>query len=311
MASRSALPVAVSMFTLVAAGCSGAGGSGSSGPSRELSACAGGLSDAEIADAIRVTTDFEDSCHELVVCGGLANGLSTSVVQIFIDAALGVAGRGGLVFDGKDTYRSPPGSVAGTNMDATLHLPKDTAFGKAGDVIPFDLLTVESYFKGANVKAEGGISTSGVSVKIKVTYQELGPAFELLGLSAPAGPNEVTLEAQPVSRALSAIKLRAKTHVDDKKGASAFVYDLTSPETTLGDLVDGGSLAFALDGVNGTRSDRSQTLASTRWEVVYAGGKVGKLDGTIGISVTGGPLPHRATFVYPKSNTAKITYACP
>lgn len=305
-----AAPLLIALGLTTALGCSG-GSRSKSAAADQLSACAGGLSDDAVTDAITITTDFEASCHELVVCGGLANGLSTSVVQLFIDAAIGAAGGGGLMFDGKGTYRSPPGSVAGTNMDVTLHLPKDTSFGKTGDVITSDLLTVESYFVGAKLKTEGGISTSGITAKLKVTYESLGPAFELLGLSAPPGPAEVTLEAQPVSRALSAIKLRAKTHVDDAKGASAFVYDLTSPETTLGDLVDGGALRFQLDGVNGARSDLGQKLESTKWEIVYAGGKVGKLDGTIGIGVLGGPLPHRATFVYPKSNKPKITYACP
>ena len=114
-----------------------------------------------------------------------------------------------------------------------------------------------------------------------------------------------------MSRALSTIKLAAVTHVDDKQGHASFVYDMTSPERPLGDLLDGAPLGFALDGATGARSDLGQSLDSAQFAVAYVGGKVGALDGTISFSVKGGALPHKATFTYAKTNEPVVKLACP
>lgn len=326
---RTALVGAVLALSASACGSNGLGssgsGSGSSGSSgsgpdpsptnlgaqarADLKACSAGVGEGAFDDALEITSDFRQSCHELVVCGGLAFQTSTAVVQLIVDAALGASGEGGLVFDGEGAYVSDASGGLGTNMSVTLHLPRDTSFGKAGDVIPYDLLRIESYFVGAELTAKARIGTDGLSYDVAVKFTDVGPAFELLGV--PRTGNELTLDAKAIARALGAIELRAKTHVDDRQGHATFTYDLTSPPTTLGALADGGALAFELDGLRGARADLGQSLETSRWEVTYVGGKIGKLDGTIGFRVGGGALPHAVTFEYPQSNEPIVRFACP
>lgn len=289
---------------------SGAPASGLGAQARtQLAACRAGTDENTFDDALEITTDFKESCHELVVCGGIGHRLVGSILEVFLNAALGT-GEGSLTFEGS-VYRSTEASAFGTTMEITLVAPKDTSFAKAGEPIPYDLQKVDSFFTSATLKTEGAVSTSGVNVKVKVKYEALGPAFELLGLTAPSGPGEVTLDAKEMQRALGAIRLRAKTHVDDKKGHAAFLYDMTTPETTLESLFGGGAMGFTLDQLTGGRAEHAQTLQPFTFDVTYVDGKAGRLDGTIAFDVKGGALPHKATFHYPRANDPEITFACP
>lgn len=311
----------VSFATMVgcsSAGLGGGGGGGGGAPDPEptdlgsqarqdLAACRGGVSEGVLDDSLEIAAGFRQSCHELVVCGGLAAQMSGAVIQLFVNAALGASTDSGLKFDGKGTYVSAGGALA-TNMEVTLHLPADTSFGKKGDLIPYDLLSVDTYFTGAKLEAVAKIGPSGVSHDVRVSFTGTGPGFELLGIQASG--SEMKLDTDAIAQALGRVGLRAKTHVDDEQGRSTFVYDMTSPETTLGALFDGGGIAFRLDGITGGRSDLRQSLTTTTFDVQYVGGKVGKLDGSIGFAIDGGPLPFAATFQYPRSNEPVVRFAC-
>ena len=51
---------------------SGASGSINAQARQELAACVAGKTDAAIDDSLEITSDFKQSCHELVVDGGIA-----------------------------------------------------------------------------------------------------------------------------------------------------------------------------------------------------------------------------------------------
>jgi len=282
-------------------GGSSSGSSGSTASSQDLAACRGSANDNALDDAVEITGDFKQSCHELIVCGGLSFRLTGAVIELFARAALGTSSDSGLVFDGKGTYATGPGAVFATSMELTLYHPK------TGQLIATDLTKVESYFVGASVKVDGA---SLDDVKVKVTYQSLGTAFDLLGLTAAAGPGTVTLDAKAMKDALGQIKLRAKTKIDDKQGHATFVYEMTTPDTTLGTIFDGGAMPFTLDAVSGGRADTSQTIENKTWNVSYVGGQIGALDGTIAFSVKGGVVPYVATFTYPKQAEPQIKLTC-
>ena len=282
-----------------------------------IEACSSKASETSREDALEIAKSFRQSCHELVVCGGLAAQMSAGVVTLVLNAALGAAtGSGGFVFDGKGVYRTNT-SGSGTGMDITLRLPADTSFGKKGDIIAFDLLKLDSYFKGSpKLSAKGSIDTTGkTKYKIEATFGEPGPAYELLGLGAAttgSGPASVSFDAEKLQAAIGAILMTASTHVDDKQGKSLFVYDLTSKaEVTLAQFSAGTPLDMSLVGVNGTRADKGQTLAITKWEVRYLDTSgSGYLDGTIAFDVKGGPFPYGVTFEYPRRKDPDVTLLC-
>jgi hypothetical protein len=259
------------------------------------------VNDNALDDALEITGDFKQSCHEMIVCGGLSFSLTAAIIDIFVNAALGQSSDGGLTFDGKGTYATGQGSVFGTSMELTLYHPK------TGALITADLRKVDAFFVSASAKVD---ATSIDSVKVKVSYQALGPFFDLLGLTAAAGPGEVTLDAKAMHDALAAVKLQAKTKIDDKQGHASFVYEMTTPDTTLGTIFDGGAMPFTLDNVTGGRSDTGQTIEKRTWQVSYVGGKVGALDGTISFAVKGGALPFVVTYTYPKQAEPDVKLSC-
>src|SRR4051794_29340552 len=47
-----------------------------------LDACAGSVSQNDVADALELAGDFKLSCHELIVCGGLATSLGSAIINV-------------------------------------------------------------------------------------------------------------------------------------------------------------------------------------------------------------------------------------
>lgn len=291
---------------LLAAGCAATSTSSSSappedtGPSRGASAraalagCRGGVNDNAFDDALEVSGGLEQSCHEIVVCGGVAVALVSAIVATFTEGQ-----KDTTVFDG-EAYTSGP------TMRITLRLPRDTSFGRRGDPIRYDLRDLGTFF------VNGKVAVDLPAQKVRVSFTALGPAFELLGLERPAaGATSLVLDYAAMRAALGAITLDAKVHVDDKQGHSTFVYDMTTTPLTLGAVLDGGAFGFTLDDMRGERRDLGQTLVRETFDVKYVGGRYGALDGTIAFSVKGGPMPYKVTMVYPRANAPQVTFACP
>lgn len=281
-----------------------------------IEACTANVGSTAKEDALEIASDFKQSCHELVVCGGLAAQMSAGVTTLVLNAALGaVSGSGGFVFDGKGTYHTNT-SGSGTGMDVTLLLPKDTSFGKKGDVITFDLLKLETYFKGSpKLSAKASLDTTGkATYQIEATFGEPGPGYELLGLDAASGSGggTISFDSAKIQAAIGAILIRAKTHVDDKQGHATFVYDLESKgDLTLGQFSSGTPLDMSLVSVRGERPDTKQTLSITKWEVRYLDTSgSGYLDGTIAFDVKGGAYAYGATFEYPRRKEPDVTLVC-
>ena len=326
--SRVAAGVACVVVGLVS-GCAALGGSqgGSTAPPENanapvdalvnpahpgLEACKAGVAAATLEDDLEIAADFKESCHELVVCGGLSMTLTTTLISVFIDAAAGNShgGPSGFTFDGKGTWTTGTTS-AGTKMDVQLLLGADTTFGKAGDVITFDVFSLDTYLTGAKVVATASIDTSGhAATSLGISFTGRGKGYELLGLD-PAAASPITIDAGKIADALGRMQLKTNIHVDDKQSRSTFVYDLDSPPTTLGALSKGAPLPMQLVGVKGGRADLGQTLAITTWDIRYLDTSAnGYLDGTIGFAVQGGPLPYASTFTYPRRKAPDVSLAC-
>jgi hypothetical protein len=314
-----------SVASLVA--CSGLGGGGGGGgappantakandaledPNHPgLEACKGSISASGLDNALEIANGFKQSCHELIVCGGLSASFSTAVIGVVINAATGTKAGGGFTFDATGTYTTKPSDVTGTSMDLQLFLAADTSFGKAGDLVKFNLLSIDSYFLGATLEAKASIDTTGkTQSSLTITFTGKGPAFELLGLGDLQSP--IKVDAAKISEALGKIQIATKVHVDDKQGRSSFRYDLDSPKMSLGAIVGGEPLPMTLSTVTGGRADTGQTMKVTKWEIRYLDTSAGGyLDGTIGVSIAGGGFPYGVTFEYPRRKDPDVSLRC-
>ncbi|MFI5302506.1 MAG: hypothetical protein ACHREM_30820 [Polyangiales bacterium] len=320
-----------SSFGLLAVGCSSGflGGSGSASTNHApaentappvdaladpahpgLEACASSVSSSDLADALEIASDFELSCHELVVCGGLITSLGSAVVNILLNAALG-GGGATLTYMGNGVYQSGNTGGMGTTMDITTMLGADTSFGKAGDIINFNLLDIATYFTGVKVTANASINTSGVSTyNLGVTFTGLGPGVELLGLGkTPSNP--LTVSSDKIVAALGQIQVKSHVHQADTQGHSLFNYDIDGPTQSLASALSGDPVPFNLAGVMGGRADLMQTIAIKKWQINYLDtGHSGFMNGTISFAVSGGKLPYVVTFKYPNRKTPDVTLAC-
>jgi hypothetical protein len=275
-----------------------------------LEACARG----DVDDNLEIAVSFRESCHEMVVCGGMASSLSGAIISLMLDQALGKASaRGGLTFDGKGTWTSG-GSLEtvqeGTAMELRFYLGRDTSFGKKGELITFDLMDIGSYFTGASIAAEASIDLTGKTA-YGMTFEFTGKkaGAELLGLGDAQTGVKVDFDA--IARAIGEVSVEAKIRQADKKGHSTIRYDLKSPRVPLSQINNEGDLPFELVGLTGSRPDTSQEIKITKFDVRYRNTGKGILDGTIGFDVTGGAgFSYNATFEYPRRNAPDVSLLC-
>jgi hypothetical protein len=232
------------------------------------------------------------------------------LISVIINAAVGSdTSAKGFTFDGKGTYSTSQAAV-GTKMDVQLFLAADTSFGKRGDLIPFDLFSIDSYFTGAKLTASASVDLAGrATTNLAITFTGKGKGFEILGLGDVSSP--ITIDSQKIADALGMIQLTTKVHVDDKQGHATFVYDMDSPPVTVGAISKGEPIPMQLKGVTGERADLGQTLTITQWDIRYLDTSAsGFLDGTIGFDIKGGPMPYASTFSYPKRKAPDVVLAC-
>jgi hypothetical protein len=271
-----------------------------------LESCRGSLASAAIDDDLQMASDFKESCHEMVVCGGLNASLTTSLIGVFIDAAAGKSNGGpnGFVFDGKGTW------TAGTRMDVDLHLGADTSFGKQGDLITFNVFDVATYFTGAQIKATASVNTKGeATTSLGMSFTGLGPGVELLGLGANP-PSPIVIDSTKIAAALGAIQLHARVHMNDTHGDSHILYELDMPMTTVAAMTSGAPTTMNLLSVSGTRGN-GQVLTVTDFGIAYRDIGAGYLEGSISFDITGGSaFPYSATFTYPRRSAPDVSLSC-
>jgi hypothetical protein len=238
--------------------------------------------------------------------------LGSAVVNILLNAAIG-GGGASLVYKGNGVYESgnPADSGTGTVMDVTTMLGADTSFGKAGDVINFNLLDIGTYFTGVKVTASASISTNGTATQnLSVEFTGLGPGVELLGLGkTPASPLQIS--SDKISAALGQIQIKTHVHQADQQGHALFNYDIDGPQQSLGSALSGDAVPFNLVGLTGGRADTMQAVTIKTWQINYLDtGHNGYTNGTIAFAVSGGKLPYTATFHYPNRKAPDVSLAC-
>lgn len=270
-------------------------------PGAKLGGCARG----DVAGTLAIVNDFRDSCHEMIVCGGLSNQFGVSSVSVLLSAALGKnLSLPAITYKGNGQY------AVGNVMVMTLVLGQDTSFGRTGDVIPFNVLDLSSYFVKASIKASASIDIGSGEARTSLvaTFEAVGPGVELLGL----GPNPesgVAIDFHAVARALgTSIQVANVITVDDTKGESHIAYRLKSAAMRFGELLGHAPQRMELVDVSATRG--TQTIEVTNWGMQFQPGSSGTLDGTIDMLVRGGDFDYAVHFNYPHRKEPDVTLSC-
>ncbi|MBK7578991.1 MAG: hypothetical protein IPI67_02190 [Myxococcales bacterium] len=268
-----------------------------------IEACASGDVEAEL----QIARDFKDSCHEMVVCGGLSAAFTITLVEVLINAASGSStDPSGFVYVGEGRY------AAGTQMEITLKLAKDTSFGKIGDVIDFNLFDVSSYFTSAKLVASASVSTNGTAkTSLSAEFEGKGKGFELLGLE-PGPDGTIQTDLATISANLGAsILLETKILMNDVRDSSTISYQLDSPATLLSNYLESGPMDMQLVKITGTASSKSQTILMKDWAMAFkASSSSGTLDGSIDFEVRGGAFDYVAKFTYPHRKEPDVSLGC-
>lgn len=316
---------ALALAAGLAAGCQpvagpGAGGEVPENPAPPVSAladpahpgledCRGGLSPAEVSEALQIARGFEDSMHEMVVCGGLAGSFSGALLQMLVHAAAGdTTHPAGFVYRGEGRWD------AGGQMHLVLHLPVDTSWGRRGDPIPFDVFDPGEYFGGLAIEASASVDLTGrTTTSYAIRFTETRRGAELLGLAAGAGGGgSITLSTDQLLRTLGAIEVRGRIVVSDRRSDGTRAdYTLASRGGTIAELGRaGGQMPMDLVSVAASRDGTAQTLAVRDWAMVYTAGSTGTLDGSVAVAITGGAFDYVATYTYPHRRTPDVTLDC-
>lgn len=270
-----------------------------------LASCRGSSTTTEIDNNVEMALDLRESLHEMVVCGGLMVSLAGSVVSVLIDAAAGnTKDPGGFTFDGQGTYTSD-------QMDVQFFLGEDTSFGKAGDLITFNVFQPSSYLTGATVKAEGSIDLSGhAKSSLTVNFTGTGQGVELLGLGkTPASP--LVIDSDKIGAALGKIQVASKIHVSDTQAHGKVDYKMNMARAPLAKVVDGVQQSIELLSMSGAREDLHQTATIQSFTITF--GDVGNhaLNGTVKASITGGPFGYDVLYSYPHRAEPDVVLGCP
>ena len=270
-----------------------------------LEACASGTSGADLDASLQIARDFRESCHEMVVCGGLNASFAFALVQLLVNAAAGGETRpNGFTYEGEGFWR------ASDVMTVRLHLPFDTTFGRAGDPITFDVFDVENYFAGATIVASASIDLTGTArTSLAIEFTGTGPGAELLGLGAMEA-GSIELDADEIAATIGRLEVRNDIVVLDEHGDTTVTYTLRGSPTPLSELANDGAQGMELVDVQAENPVTGQRIEILDWGMEYRAGVARTLDGTIEFEVAGGVVPYRALFAYPHRSSPDVTLGC-
>ncbi|MEZ4225735.1 MAG: hypothetical protein R3B13_32585 [Polyangiaceae bacterium] len=266
-----------------------------------IEACAGGDVEAEL----EIARDFESSCHEMVICGGLTSAFAVTLIEVLFNSASGSkTDADGFTYEGSGKYS------AGTRMQLQLRLNADTSFGAKGDVIDFDVFNLANYFGQVSLKASASVDTSGnTHSSVSVEYADAGPGAELLGLHEASGSLSLSLDEILASLGQN-VTIEQRIFMLDDRETSLVKYELYSPELPLKDYFEKGPMDMQLVSVSGS-SPRGQSLQVQNWGMEYRStSQAGTLDGSIDLLVAGGAFDYGVRYQYPHRKTPDVTLSC-
>jgi hypothetical protein len=249
---------------------------------------------------------FEDSMHELVVCGGMAIRFSLSFINVFVNLARGNPTQPeGFEHVGNGRYK------VGDVMNVVTTTPFATSFAAAGEPIPFDVFDAGNYFARIAIKSSASFSLGGsAETKTRFVVEDPQPGLELLGEVDASG--EISITWDDVLERFGAIGITQEIKVADERGSATVIYDATSASVPVRNfLFAAGGAGITINSATVTDASRGQTLTVTDFAMEFTGGSVGTMDGHVDFEVRGGDFDWNGRFEYPHRKDPDITISCP
>jgi hypothetical protein len=281
--------------------CSSVSGSGSPTDTAGVQDC---LDEDPGGDDARIVIEAtEDSYHEMVVCGGLAQRLNRSMYQVFVTSFLdaqGIQVPGGYRYDGSGHYTT--GNET-TTMSVAYQYGQDYTVGARGTLVEANLFELDSYLRGVTLDIDLR------SRDILVYWRSTGPLVELLGRGDdPPNPLRFSVESLQEPNHLGRLLMVADVEVVDPRAEATVTYTLTTAPTRVDAVLDSGEMTFDLLSSDTVAGDGSLLTAASDG-VAYNDGP-GTLTGDVTFTLRGGALDVDGTYVYEDSADAELLYEC-
>lgn len=245
--------------------------------------------DANIDDVTLMAWEFEESIHEMVICGSLTYQLLLALADTAQNLLLDPSGLPAAFEYDNGAYIT---TGEGVSMDMVFRYGPDTPGGTAGEDIAHNLFEVDSYLQGAETSQKGDV--------LVVQFTEPGPLVAMLGQGeAPSSPLMLTeTDLLVIADNLMSLKVKAQIHVDHEVVTSVFTYDIDNPAVFVWDALSALRVDMNLvSSATGLRADQGQSMQTVSWDIAY--GEVMKnLEGTIVAEITGGAFDYQVRYDY-------------
>ncbi len=284
--SRTSLPVPVRrpLAALLGALALGAGGcaGGKSDPTDALQECGDA---SAISEDTLIAYDFKQSAHEMIVCGGLSNQLTSSLYRAAGSLLTDPAGA-------PEAFSFEDGRFVVRQDDVTMTVALacgDFSIGcSEGDSIAADPFQLDSYLVGAQEPEQDG-------GKLVIHFDEPGPLAGLLGQGRnPSSPLRLGV-GDLASFENTITRLRANTVIDlaTEEEDTTVIYSVRTGRIDIKELRDGTPADLDLREASAVRGD--QTMTPLLWDIQNTPDGI---QGRIEMEVRGGEVEYTVSYDY-------------
>jgi hypothetical protein len=268
-----------------------------------LSAAADVDVDGQLGIASDLRSSFDSARAGLLVYANAAKALR-GFVQAMVDMNPGMPSD--LTYGGNGVYTAHPNPD--TTVEIRFYLTAATSFGNAGDLIAFNLFSVDNYFTSFGVKTSMSASLSGITTSTSFTFDGLGKGAELLGIASSA-QGSVPVDVNGYTKQLSNVIIHASVGVAHAAQNAHIAFTMAPASRTVA-AVDDGAIALGISGFEGQGQAFGQTivLESSSLSMRNSGSAY---DGALRFGVASADFDFQIRFSYAASASATVEFGCP
>ncbi len=277
-----------------------------------LSPCGDDYTESERGVNVQIVDDYNQSLHEMIVCGNMTYTISSAVMKFMVDLLSGNSSviPNGVTYDGEGGYLAGSEDFTEVSMKVEFMNGLTSSLGEKDTVITPNLFEADNYLTG--------VSVTESELGYLVSFSDVGPLVELLGYGTePTSPITILktdlLNPTSFSIGVKEIYQRMSVNVLNEQNESTIAYDVQIEEGTALSQVLAGNFKYEVIDATVSRPDlQSQTLDTTSWELEFSGASVnaGSLTGSVSFSSTGGLFLFDGSLTFENSNFGTPSISC-